>query len=198
MWIVWAAMAEKGLWLSNQTDQRPLDVAIAVDVALGRLNGPVTCQQLNVAKGAAGFVDHASSSRDEGATARVRRAAVEAEHFICPAKPDDDAQRGHGPTALRANDRPLTATNASRVDQCLAKVGMQRHRTTAALFSDPILQLKGGAYLAAGVEDHVPGQFGNLSRAQAGFHREKNDQTVTKWMPRALSEKQEIVDMIGR
>ena len=49
MWIVWAAMVEKGLWLSNQTDQRPLDVAIAVDIALGRLNGPVTCQQLNVA-----------------------------------------------------------------------------------------------------------------------------------------------------
>jgi hypothetical protein len=62
-----------------------------------------------------------------------------------------------GPPRSERMTGPLTATNLSRVDQRLAKVGMKGHRATAALFRDPMLQLKGGAYLAAWVEDYFPG-----------------------------------------
>jgi hypothetical protein len=75
---------------------------------------------------------------------------------------------------------------------------MKRKRATATLFCDPILQTKRHADLTTWVEDHVPGQFGYFGRAKTGLNREKNDQTVAEWMPRAFGEKHEIVDMISR
>jgi hypothetical protein len=75
---------------------------------------------------------------------------------------------------------------------------MKGDRTPTALLCDLVLQLKYAADLAAGSLDHSPGQFCYFGRAKAGPHREKNDKAIAQRMPRALGEKQEIVDMISR
>jgi hypothetical protein len=50
----------------------PLRVAITVDVALRGLNRPVTREQLNVTKRAAGLVEHTGGAGNERPTTRMR------------------------------------------------------------------------------------------------------------------------------
>ena len=59
------------LYVANQL---PLRAGVAVDVALGRLDGSVACKQLHVAQAAAGAMDIAGGDRDEAAPARMGRA----------------------------------------------------------------------------------------------------------------------------
>ena len=53
---------------SDERYEPPLGIAIAVDIALGRLNGPMTSQQLNVPQRTASFVNQTSGARNEGTT----------------------------------------------------------------------------------------------------------------------------------
>jgi hypothetical protein len=61
-----------------------------------------------------------------------------------------------------------------------------------------VLKFENRADLAAGTEDHFPGQLGNFCGAKACLDREQNNQAVAIRMPRALGEKQEIVDVVCR
>jgi hypothetical protein len=61
-----------------------------------------------------------------------------------------------------------------------------------------ILKFENRADLAPGTENHIPCQLGDFCGTKAGLNREQNDQTVAIRMPRALGEKQEIVDVICR
>ena len=56
-------------WPSNHRNELALGVAVAVDVPLRRLDGPMTSQQLNVPQRAACLVHDASGAGDEGPTA---------------------------------------------------------------------------------------------------------------------------------
>jgi hypothetical protein len=75
---------------------------------------------------------------------------------------------------------------------------MKRNRSTASFFGDLVSNGKSSPNRSAGIHNHVPAQLGDFGRAQASLHREQNNQAVAKRMPRALGEKQKIVDVISR
>jgi len=85
-----------------------LPAGVAVDVTLGGLDGSVASEQLNVAQAAAAAVDVARGGRDEGSSAGVRRASLEAKLFEhSAAKPVDHAGRGaKQPPRAERNDWP--------------------------------------------------------------------------------------------
>ena len=68
----------------NVRNQAPLGAGVAVDVALGRFDRPMSREQLDVAQAAAGAVDVAGRHRDEAAPSGVRRAAFVAELLAAP------------------------------------------------------------------------------------------------------------------
>src|SRR5271165_1180953 len=67
---------------SDQADETPLAEAVSLDVALGGLDRRVPSEELNVAQRAAGSMKVARGVGDEGASAGVRRAALEPELAI--------------------------------------------------------------------------------------------------------------------
>src|ERR1700678_1924063 len=94
-----------GEWQALQEgDQAPLSARVAVDVALSRLDGSVSGKQLYITQAAARAVDVARGAGDEGAPARVRRAAFKAEVGKKRGEPIDDACRPQMAPAGRAND----------------------------------------------------------------------------------------------
>jgi hypothetical protein len=59
-----------------------------------------------------------------------------------------------------------------------------------------VLKFENGAHFAAGTQNHIPGQLGDFCGAKTRFDRQQNNQPVAIRMPRALGEKQKIVDVV--
>src|SRR5262249_36925250 len=90
---------------SDHRDELALSIAVAVDVALGGLDRPVTGEQLNVAQRACCLVYEPRGPCDKGSAAGVRRTAFEADRSVGEGEPVDDAGRRHRTTALGLDDR---------------------------------------------------------------------------------------------
>src|SRR5712675_2223807 len=73
----------------------------------GRGIVPPNGSQLDVAPRASSLMNEARSTRDKGATSRMRRAAFEAGCPVGSGKPVDDADGRHRAVALRTNDRTV-------------------------------------------------------------------------------------------
>jgi hypothetical protein len=143
--------------------------------------------------GAAGFMDEAGRSRDEGAAAGMGRAPVQAKVPIRALEPEDDAERSHRATSLGSNhvSRPpgrRLPPSRKGIGQC----GVHRNQPTTALLGRDITQCNGVADLTTCVEHHVPGQACDLAGAQAGFCRQQNHHAVAEWMTAAIGEGEQI------
>ena len=114
-------------WLLDKRYQPPLSITIAIDVALRRLDGSVTSQQLDVAQRAACLVNRASRSRNESSTPRVRRASFEPKFVISAAEPDNDAHRCHRAAALGSNEGAVPLTPPPCIDEGLSELWMNRN-----------------------------------------------------------------------
>ena len=58
-----------------------------------------------------------------------------------------------------------------------------------------IAQLDHRTDVAGRIEDHVPGQVGDLTGPQASLGGQQDDHTVTERMPGAAGKNQEVVDV---
>jgi hypothetical protein len=99
-------MRERDWSGSQKADQVPLSARVAVDVALSRLDGSVPGEQLDVAQAATAAVDVSRGGGDEGSSAGVRRASLEAELSEQRRKPVDHAGRAQTAATRGADDRP--------------------------------------------------------------------------------------------
>ena len=73
---------------------------------------------------------------------------------------------------------------------------MQRNDAAAALLGRDVMQVDRVADLGIRVEDHLPGQVGDLGCAQTGLDRKQYDEMVTSRMAGAGSEQQEVFDVL--
>ena len=62
-------------------------------------------------------------------------------------------------------------TGTAQEQQSTPQIGMQRDRSTAALFGGAVVQLDVIRDPSVAVEHHRPGQLGDLAGAQSSFDR---------------------------
>jgi len=74
---------------------------------------------------------------------------------------------------------------------------MKRDNAAMAHLCRTVSQLQRGADATFGVEDHVPGQVRDLSRAKTCLHGQQNDDPVANWVAGSFGVKEQIVDMVG-
>ena len=180
---------------SNQRYELALGVGVPVDVPLGGLNGTMTGQQLNVPQRTTGLVGEPGGPGDEGAPARMGRAAVETDVVKCTIEPDHDTEWRHRATALRSNDRTHAGRETSIACHCRAKVGVNGDQSAAAVLGRGITQLDHRTDFACWIEHHVPGQLRDLTGPQARLGGEQDDHPIAKGMPGAAGENQEVADV---
>ena len=158
----------------------------------------VAGQQLHVAQRAAGLMDQARCPGDEGAPARMRRAAVEADRTKGPREPQHDAARSHASAALRRDDGAGGHAHCAPGEKRLPQLRMQRDAAAGSLLGGVIAQLDAGGKVAVAGEHHVPGEAGNLARPQARLDREQDNQPIAVRVPgRTRVDEQEICLFFG-
>jgi hypothetical protein len=86
----------------------PLRIANTVDIALRNLNGPVTREQLNVAKRTTCIMNDASRAGDECSPSRVGGAALEPHSLVCAGEPDHDGERLHSAATVGRDNRSIS------------------------------------------------------------------------------------------
>ena len=84
----------------DQRHQPALNIGIAVDVSLGRLNRPVASKNLNVPEGPACLVDLPRGTGDECPAARMGRAPRQPKMPIRGGEPVDDGRWGEAAAAF--------------------------------------------------------------------------------------------------
>jgi hypothetical protein len=164
---------------SQQADQSPLAAGVAIDVALSRLDGSVPGQQLDVAQAAAAAVDVARRGGDEGSSAGVRRASLEAELSEQRRKPIDHACRAQTAATGGADDRPGRFAYPQEAPKRAAQVGMHGDAPAAAFFGDRVVDCENVCDLAVRVEDHRPFEPGHLAGAESRFDRQEDHHSIT-------------------
>jgi hypothetical protein len=78
----------------------------------------------------------------------------------------------------------------------LAKVGVHRNQSSAAVLGRGIAQLDHRTDISGRAKHHIPGQLGNLTGTQARLGGKKDNHTVTEGIPSAGSKNQEVVDVV--
>ena len=180
---------------SNHCDQLALRIGVAVDVPLGRLDRPVTGEQLDIAQRATGLVHQPRRPGDERPASGMGRAAVQTDVAECAVEPDHDTQRRHRPAALGSDDRSAAGRETAIGGEGLAKIGVHRDQSAAAVLGRDIAQLDHRTDVAGRIEDHVPGQVGDLTGPQASLGGQQHDHTVAEGMSGAAGKNQEVVDV---
>src|ERR1022692_3877673 len=82
--------------------------------------------------------------------------------------------------------------------ESVAKVGVDRDQAAAGVLGHGIAQLDHRTDVAGWIEDHVPGQLGDLTGPQASLGGEQDDHTVTEGMPGAGGKNQEVFHVVKR
>jgi len=80
----------------------------------------------------------------------------------------------------------------------LAKVGVHRDQSAAAVLGRVIAQLDHRTNVACRIDHHVPGQIGDLTGTQARLDGQQDDHTVTEGMSGAACKNQEVADVANR
>ena len=182
----------------DEGDEAALGVAVAVDVALRHADGRVAGQQLHIAQRTAGLVHPPGGAGDEGATAGVGRAALEAEAAVGRGEPVADADGRHGGAALGADDGTDTVRHAAQGRQGRVQVRVQGDAAAAAVLGGAIQQLQHGADGAARRQHHVPGRLGDLAGAQAGLDRQQDHDAVAVGVAVGAAVRQQLRDVLIR
>ena len=99
------------------------------------------------------------------------------------------------PTALGSNDRSVASRATTIGSEGLAKIGVYRDQSAAAVLGRNVAQLDHRTNVAGWIEHHVPGQVGDLTGAQASLGGQQDDHTVTKGMSGAAGKNKEVVDV---
>ena len=76
----------------------------------------------------------------------------------------------------------------------MAKIGVHRDQPAAAVLGRSIAQLDHAGW----INHHVPGQLGDLNRAEARLGGQQDDDTVAEGMPGAAGKDKEVVDVAKR
>src|ERR1700678_536040 len=97
------------------------------------------------------------------------RAALQSDLRESPLEPDDNAEGRHPATALRRNDVFVAKRLACPGLEGLSKFRVHGYRSARALLSGLIVQGDRTADVTLGIEDHRPGQVGDLAGPQAGL-----------------------------
>jgi hypothetical protein len=111
-------------------------------------------EQLDIAQATPAPVDVARGGGDEGSSAGVRRASLEAELSEQRRKPVDHAGRAQIATPSGANDWPGGFAYPQQAPKGTAQVRMHGDVLAAALFGDRVADGKNVGNLAARVEGH--------------------------------------------
>ena len=93
-------------WGLDKPHELSLSAGVAVDVALGRFDGSMACEQLHIAEAASRTMNVAGGDGDETAPTRMRRTASEAEFPKQHHEPIDEAVRLHVRAAIGADHGP--------------------------------------------------------------------------------------------
>ena len=80
----------------------------------------------------------------------------------------------------------------------LPKLGVHRDQPAAAVLGRDVAQLDHRTDVAGRIEDHVPGQVGDLTSPQASLGGQQDDHTVAERVPGAAGKNQEVVDVANR
>ena len=184
---------------SNHGDQLALHITVAVDVPLGGLDRPVTGEQLDIAQRTTGLVHEPRRPGDERPASGMRRAAVETNVAKRAIEPDHDTQRRHGtPPRSDRMTGPMPVERSAIGGEGLAKIGMTGINRPLPFLAAMIAQLDHRTNVAGWIEDHVPGQVGDLTGPQAGLGGQQDDHAVAEGMPGAAGKNQEVVDVANR
>ena len=106
-------------------------------------------------------------------------AAGEAHALVSSLEPVDDAERGHRAAPFGSNDRSGARFDPPR-RQGGGEIVVKRDRASALFLGRPVAQFDRCRYLATRVEHHIPCELGDFAGAQAGFHRQKNDDAIAE------------------
>src|ERR1022692_1065584 len=82
--------------------------------------------------------------------------------------------------------------------ESVAKVGVDRDQASAVVLGDGIAQLDHRTDIAGWIEDHVPGQLGDLTGPQASLGGEQDDHAVPEGMSGAGSKNKEVFHVVKR
>src|SRR4051812_12689930 len=108
----WLGSARAGA--SDAGDEPTLGFAVAVDIALRHRDACMSGELLDVPQAAASLGDQACCPRDEGPTARVRRASGKAELLEKKGKKIHDRARPHRPAPLRPDHWALAIASTAQ------------------------------------------------------------------------------------
>ena len=93
---------------------------------------------------------------------------------------------------------PLPVERPAIGGEGLAKIGVHRDQSAAAVLGRDIAQLDHRTDVAGWIDHHVPGQVGDLNGPQASLGGQQDDHTVTEGMPGAAGKNKEVVDVAKR
>jgi hypothetical protein len=180
---------------SNHCDKLALRITVPVDVPLGGLDRAVASEQLDIPQRTTGLVHEPRRPGDKRSASGMRRAAGETDVAKCAIEPDHDTQRRHGASAIGSNERSDVGREVAVGGEGLAKIGVHRDQSSAAVLGGDIPQLNHRTDVAGWIEHHVPGQLGDLTGTEASLGGQQDDHTVTEGMPGATGKNQEVVDV---
>jgi len=134
---------------------------------------------LNIAEAPARLEHEPRGIGDECAPPGMRRAAIELQISVQSGEPVDDAARPQRIATLRFDDRPIHFVVLLQSTQRTRQFRVYRDRATTTLFCRGIMQLDLRGDPALSIDDHRPGQLGDLASPKASFGREQNDGSIT-------------------
>ena len=100
-----------------------------------------------------------------------------------------------GPPRSDRMTGPMPVAGTAIGGDGLAKVGVCRDQPAAAVLGGDVAQLDHRTDAAGRIEDHVPGQVGDLTGPQASLGGQQHDHAVTEGVPGAAGKNQEVVDV---
>ena len=85
-----------------------------------------------------------------------------------------------GPPRSDRMTGPMPFARPCKGGERLAKIGMQRDQSAAAVLGGDVMQLDHRTDIAGWIKHHVPGQMGDLTGPQTSLGGQQHDQTIAR------------------
>jgi hypothetical protein len=125
-------------------------------------------------------------------------AAVQPERAVCGREPKHDTQRLHRTATLGPNHQGGALRHAMPNSEGIPQLRMQWDLSSASILRSAIPQLDGATYATIRIEDHVPGQVGDLAGPHPSLCGQQRDDLVSHRMPGAFGVDKEIFYIVVR